>query len=362
MVDLADLPRHKRNTKREEPLDIGAYLESRGITLEEHKAKMLMVATEEAGRIQLPFTARLALQDAGINLRERVLEVDSRFKRAALGALPLRYELTAYDRLMREASSQYGRQIKSIQSVLEQAQPYYFYIQTNNFEKLKFEEKLERLLVNVTPVMPIKDIVILWHQDYRDKNKRIKRAKQLIELVIAGLLDTHFREPAIHRLCFKKQLATRIHIDDFEKAALAGNISKKAPEFSMSWRSHLKSFVSSKQNLKQQPLAIEGIEQLECVVTSNKNSEIPKKNQRESKAIKLVIACLDEWKKVQPGLPSHSEQLFSFCIRNPPQGYSDFQRDTTEKKYVFREAMQADSVQVRAFKEAFEKLRAHKDI
>ena len=70
MVDLAELKR-PRNVE-EQTLDLAAYLAERGITLEEHKERMLTIATETASRIQLSPMTRLALREAGLSFRDKV--------------------------------------------------------------------------------------------------------------------------------------------------------------------------------------------------------------------------------------------------------------------------------------------------
>lgn len=200
---------------------------------------------------QLKRLGNLALRDAGVGFRERVQQVDSSFNRVLLASLPPAHilaEVEAQARPARRYLSQHGYEIDLMQSTLEHLQPYSFYIRTNGVEKLKFEAKLEALLLDIPPALSIDEITILWYQDYRHENKRIKRAKQLIELVINGKLKPYLYEPNIHKLPFKRQIETRILIDDFEKSASAGNISKKAPEFSMLWRSFLKGMVSVLSN------------------------------------------------------------------------------------------------------------------
>lgn len=200
---------------------------------------------------QLKRLGNLALRDAGVGFRERVQQVDSSFNRVLLASLPPAHilaEVEAQARPARRYLSQHGYEIDLMQSTLGHLQPYSFYIRTNGVEKLKFEAKLEALLLDIPPALSIDEITILWYQDYRHENKRIKKAKQLIELVINGKLKPYLYELNIHKLPFKRQIETRILIDDFEKSASAGNISKKAPEFSMLWRSFLKGMVSVLSN------------------------------------------------------------------------------------------------------------------
>ena len=289
MVDLAELER-PRNVE-EQLLDLGAYLAERGITLEGHKEKMLTIATETASRIQLSPMTRLALREAGLSFREKVQQVDSNFKLAVLASLPPMHVLTAQVRPVNDYLRQYGREVGLMQSTLDQVQQYASYFRVN-VEKLKFKAKLGALLADAPPAMSIDEITILWYQDYEDEKKRIKRAKQLIELVINGKLKPYLYEPNIHKLPFKRQIETRILISDFEQSALTGGISKKAPEFSMLWRSLLKGMVS---------------------VSSSESSG---QEASEPKVIKSKPDTLDAWIlwyiKYERGLDPANELPFTF--------------------------------------------------
>jgi hypothetical protein len=127
-----------------------------------------------------------------------------------------------------------------IREVIRQSQsfqPYWIdwsYIPSH--EKIKFLIRLNKVSNNITPALSITEIVLLWFQDFEDKKKRIKKAEKLIKLILNGFLTASFYSRELHLEPFDKQVKTIIDIDEFERCALEGFISKSAPEFARYWR------------------------------------------------------------------------------------------------------------------------------
>lgn len=198
-------------------------------------------------------------------------------------------------------------------------------------KKIKFLIWLNKVSNNITPALTIAEIVLLWFQDFEDEKKRIKKAEKLIKLVLNGLLSASFYSRELHLEPLDKQVKTILTIDDFERCALAGLISKSAPEFASYWRSNLKTKLV---------LPVQTAIQIEP-------------RTREGKGLRLFRALLGEWNRQGVGKPSTSNQLFNYCMKHPPQGFSALQEDKEHGKYQFKEANQPDSISIKAFKNIF---------
>jgi hypothetical protein len=247
-------------------------------------------------------------------------------------SLMQRYDIREVIRKTQPLTEYLNQNAYSISDIVRQSQlfqPYWSYIPSH--EKIKFLIRLNKLSNNITPALSITEIVLLWFQDFEDKKKRLKKAEKLIKLVLGCELPARYYSKELHIEPFDKQVKTIIAIDDFERCALAGLISKSAPEFASYWRSNLKTKLV---------LPVQTAIQIEP-------------RTREGKGLRLFRALLGEWNRQGVGKPSTSSQLFNYCMKHPPQGFSALQEDKEHGKYQFKEANQPDSISIKAFKNVF---------
>lgn len=215
-----------------------------------------------------------------------------------------------------------------IREVIRQSQsfqPYWIdwsYIPSH--EKIKFLIRLNKVSNNITPALSITEIVLLWFQDFEDKKKRIKKAEKLIKLILNGFLTASFYSRELHLEPFDKQVKTIIAIDDFERCALDGFISKSAPEFASYWRAKLKT-------------------QLVLPVQAEK------KTYENSKARTLLLACLDNYN----GTPPNYKTLLTRALSNVPQGYEGLKLIDHEEFAMKKLTWNGGSIYLKQFSKAF---------
>lgn len=304
MVDIADLAR-------------SGYLTS--IASDSEKIKSLLGADKLTSRFQLSSYERRMLEKTAIDARSFIQ----------------RYDIQEAMRKIQPLTEYLNQNAYSISDIVRQSQSFQSYwidwSYIPSHEKIKFLIQLNKVSNNITPALSIAEIVLLWFQDFEDKRQRIKKAEKLIKLILNGLLTASFYSRELHLEPFDKQVKTIIAIDNFERCALDGFISKSAPEFASYWRAKLKT---------QLVLPVQAAIQIE-----------PK--TREGKGLRLLRALLGEWNRQGVGTPSTSSQLFNYCMKHPPQGFSELQEDKEHGKYKFKEANQPDSISIKAFKNIF---------
>lgn len=226
---------------------------------------------------------------------------------------------------IQEAIEYLNQNAYSISDIVRQTQllqPYWSYIPSH--EKIKFLIRLNKLSNNITPALSITEIVLLWFQDFEDKKKRLKKAEKLIKLVLGCELPARYYSKELHIEPFDKQVKTIIAIDDFERCALAGLISKSAPEFASYWRANVKT-------------------QLVLPVQAEK------KTYENARARTLLLACLENYN----GTPPNYRALLNYAFSNPPQGYEGLKQidhaDFSMKKLTWNDG----SIYLKQFSKAF---------
>lgn len=297
MVDIADLAR-------------SGYLTS--IASDSEKIKSLLGADKLTSRFQLSSYERRMLEKTAIDAR----------------SLIQRYDIQEAMRKIQPLTEYLNQNAYSISDIVRQSQsfqPYWIdwsYIPSH--EKIKFLIRLNKVSNNITPALSIAEIVLLWFQDFEDKRQRIKKAEKLIKLILNGLLTASFYSRELHLEPFYKQVKTIIAIDNFERCALDGFISKSAPEFASYWRANLKTKLVL-------PVQAE------------------KKTYENSKARTLLLACLDNYN----GTPPNYKTLLTHALSNAPQGYEGLKLIDHEEFAMKKLTWNGGSIYLKQFSKAF---------
>lgn len=94
----------------------------------------------------------------------------------------------------------------------------------------------------------------------------------------------------------------------------------------------------------------QSILKLEKIVAGESEGTPPnlQKYKRDGRVVLLVAACLHEWGRFNSELPASAEQLISYCMQKPPQGYKLIKK--TQVEIIYSESGVENSVQLRGFK------------